>query len=150
MPTNILRSAQAKPRPAGNAELSKSLREILITSGRIAIRARLLDTPTADRLWAALPLHSTAERWGDSLHFEVPIESGRERSARQLGAIGEIYYWIDDDRIFIPFGRTPISRPGEIRLPKPCNLLASTSDDVSGLKAVTPGEKVSVRRVEGT
>ena len=99
-------------------------------------------------LWAALPLFSTAETWGDSLHFETPIETGRERGARLSGKIGEIYFWADDDRVLIVFGPTPISRPDEIRLPRPCNVLARTSDDVRALKVVTPGEKVSIRQAD--
>ena len=116
-----------------------------------AVAARVArTTATADRLWAALPLFSTAETWGDSLHFELPIETGRERGARLNGELGEVYFWADDDRILIAFGPTPISRPNEIRLPRPCNVLARTQDDVRALKAVTPGEKVSVRRAGAT
>jgi len=119
-------------------------RVVLIKAGHIAIEARLADTATAARLWAALPIYSTAETWGDSLHFEVPFQSGRERGAKMNGAAGEIYFWPDDARVLIVFGPTPISRTGEIRLPRPCNILATTRDDVGALRAVTPGEKVSV------
>jgi hypothetical protein len=146
MPTNVLRNAPRRTRPAADGCRGVGPREIEITAGGVTIRAVLADTATADRLWAALPLFSTAETWGQSLHFEVPIESGRERGARQLGELGEIYYWSDDDRVLIVFGPTPISRANEIRLPRPCNVLARTSDDVSALKPVTPGEKVRVRR----
>jgi len=144
MPTNLLRqarkqaSAAAKPRGTGP-------RTVLITAGRVSIRATLADTATADRLWAALPLFSTAETWGESLHFELPVESGRERGAKTNGTPGEIYFWAEDDRVLIVFGPTPISRLGEIRLPRPCNVLATTTDDVTAFKPVTPGETVSIR-----
>ena len=74
--------------------------------------------------------------------------SGRERGARQLGEPGDIYFWVEDDRIMIVFGRTPISRPGEMRLPRPCNLWARALEDVGVLKAVRPGEKVTVTPAE--
>jgi hypothetical protein len=119
-------------------------RRILIRVGRVKIRARLLDTPTADRLWRALPLFSTAETWGQSIHFETPVESGRERNARTIAVPGDICFWVEDDRVIIAFGPTPISRPGELRLPRPCNLWARALDDVRVLLAVRPGEKVSV------
>ena len=146
MPTNILRNAVTRPESSDGPAHAEGTRDVVITAGRVSIRARLESTATAGRLWAALPLHSTAERWGDSLHFELPIESGRERGARQIGTVGEIYYWSDEDRILIVFGRTPISRPGDIRLPRPCNLLARSTDDVTAFRNVTPGEKVSVVR----
>jgi hypothetical protein len=134
-----VRSAKAREPLSGPRE-----RRILITAGRIKIRAHLLDTATADRIWRALPLYSTAETWGQSLHFETPVESGRERNARTIAAAGDICFWVEDDRVIIAFGPTPISRPGELRLPRPCNLWARALDDVRVLKAVRPGEKVSV------
>ena len=80
------------------------------------------------------------------VHFDLPVVCGRERGARINGRAGEIYYWSEDERIIIPFGPTPISRPDEMRLPRPCNVLATTQDDVTRLSVVTPGEKVSIRR----
>jgi hypothetical protein len=148
MPTNLLRAhnrsvapdkAEARRRAKKHAD-----RRILITAGRVKVRAQLLDTPTADRVWHALPLHSTAETWGQAIHFETPLETGRERGARQLAALGDICFWVEDDRVIIAFGPTPISRPGELRLPRPCNLWARAIDDVGVLKAVRPGERVSV------
>ncbi|HXF54857.1 MAG TPA: cyclophilin-like family protein, partial [Hyphomicrobiaceae bacterium] len=118
-----------------------------LTAGRGSIRLKLLDTPTAARVWAALPLYSALEPWGESIHFEVPIETGRERGARLNGAPGEVFFWIGEDRVLIPYGRTPISRPGEIRLPHPCNLWAEALDDVGLLKAARPGEKVALKRI---
>jgi hypothetical protein len=143
MPTNILRRAPA-PRAARGAERAQAPRRVLIKAGRIAIRAELAETPTADRIWAALPIYSTAETWGQSLHFETPVETGRDRSARTLASEGDICFWVEDDRILIAFGPTPISRPGEIRLPRPCNIWARALSDVTLLKDVAPGEKVSV------
>jgi hypothetical protein len=146
MPTNILRSRPkpsvkpaAPPRAAGAPP-----RVVLVTAGRVRIRIALLETATAERIWRALPLYSTAETWGESVHFELPIESGRERGARSLAARGEVFYWSEDDRVIIGFGPTPISGAGEIRLPRPCNLLARALDDVTALRAVRPGEKVSL------
>jgi uncharacterized protein len=148
MPTNLLRDRNRAVGldPARKRHLATSPkdRRIVIGAGRVKVRAQLLDTPTADRLWQALPLHSTAEVWGACIHFETHAESGRERNARQLAGPGEIFFWVEDDRVVIPFGPTPISRAGEVRLPRPCNLWARALDDVGVLKAVRPGERVSV------
>ncbi len=148
MPTNLLRDRSRaispdKAKTRRRATQPKD-RRILITAGRVKVRAQLLDTPTAERIWHALPLYSTAEPWGQSIHFKTPLESGRERNARQLATLGDIYFWVEDDRVIIAFGATPISRPGELRLPRPCNLWARALDDVGVLKAVRPGEKVSI------
>jgi hypothetical protein len=148
MPTNFLRDRKRPVAPdedeARRRAMAPKDRRIIITMGRVKLRAQLLDTPTADRIWQALPLYSKAEPWGQAIHFETPLASGRERGARQLATLGDIYFWVEDDRIIIVFGKTPISRPGELRLPRPCNLWARALDDVGVLKAVRPGEKVSV------
>ena len=148
MPTNLLRGQNRSVAPdkevARRRARKPADRRILITAGRVKVQAQLLDTPTADRIWQTLPLYSTAEPWGQAIHFATPVESGRERNARQLATLGDIYFWVEDDRVVIVFGPTPISRPGELRLPRPCNLWARALDDVRVLKAVRPGEKVSV------
>lgn len=143
MPTNILRR-QASPRVSQGQRREGAPRRVLIKVGRVAVRAELADTPTADRIWAALPIFSTAETWGQSIHFETPVETGRDRTARTLASAGDICFWVEDDRILIAFGATPISRPGEMRLPRPCNVWAKALGDVTPLKDVAPGEKVSV------
>lgn len=146
MPTNLLRNRQKPSAPAatGRERHAITRRRVTIAAGRVRIRAELLDTPTARRILSALPIHSTAETWGESIHFEVPIESGRERGARIDVALGDICFWPADGRVILGFGPTPISRPGEIRLPQPCNVWARALDDLSGLRRVTPGEKVAI------
>ena len=91
-----------------------------------------------------LPFLAAAEPWGDAIHFETYVETGRDRGAVVNGRPGEIYFWAEDDRIIIPFGPTPISRPGEIRLPRPCNPIALALDDLNVLKRARPGEMVTV------
>ncbi len=146
MPTNILRRlggaitgsrTKAPPRPEGP-------RFVTIKAGQVSVRAELLETKTADRVWAQLPLYSTVETWGDAIHFETPVETGRERTAKAIASPGDVCFSTEDDRIIIVFGPTPIAQVGELRLPKPCNVWAKTVDDVTLLKKVTPGEKVSV------
>lgn len=147
MPTNYLRSRDHSS-PAGADQprpRASSPRIIEITVGSATLRAELLDTPGAERLWRALPLFSTAELWGDSVHFQVPLRTGRERNARLQGETGAIYFWSHEERILIPFGQTPISRGREIRLPSPCNVLARSLSDTTLLKCVTPGEKVTIK-----
>lgn len=148
MPTNILRRKSDASRPAaspGGPKANVAGHRIAITAGKVTLVAELIDNETARRIWAALPLYSTAEAWGAALHFETPVESGRERGAKAIVAPGEIAFWSEEDRIVIAYGPTPISKSGEVRLPVPCTIFARTSDDVSPLNRIVPGEKVSVR-----
>ena len=123
-------------------------REVLIRAGNIAIRARLLDTPTADQIWQALPIYADAQTWGREMYFKTPVTTEREPEAREVVNAGEIVYWPDGDSIAIGFGPTPISRKGEIRLASPCNVWAMALDDVASLKGVYAGERVTVFQSE--
>ncbi len=151
MPTNFLRRpATSIPNAATDkrAPTNKPLttRIVRIKIGRHCVRAQLYDTATAERLWTTLPYCGVAETWGQSIHFETRSETGRERGAVLNARPGELYFWAEDGRIIIPFGPTPISRPGEMRLPRPCNPIATALDDLSVLNDVVPGEKVVMER----
>lgn len=143
MPTNILRQRSVAKTAHGTGRLTTP-RDILIETGKIRLRARLADTLTAARIWSALPLFSTVEVWGACIHFEVPVRTGRERTARLNVTPGDICFWSEDNRVIIGFGPTPISKPNEIRLMRPCNIWATTVDDVAALGAVKGGDKITV------
>jgi len=120
------------------------MREILIRSGDVAVRARLLSTPTAERIWQALPIYARAQTWGEEVYFSVPVSLDRESGARAVVNAGEIAFWPDGDAIAIGFGPTPISRSGEIRLASPCNIWAEAVDDVRVMRSVQAGDEIAV------
>lgn len=120
------------------------MREILIRAGKVVIRARLLDTPTAQRIWEALPIYAAVQTWGEELYFMAPVSSEREPDARDVVEPGEIAFWPDGDALAIGFGPTPLSKTGEIRLASPSNIWALALDDVRQLRSVYAGERVAV------
>jgi hypothetical protein len=120
------------------------MKRIKIIAGEVSLRADLHDTPTADRIYEALPLETTAQTWGYEVYFSVPVSSQLEDDARDVVEPGEIAFWVEGQSIAIGFGRTPISRGDEIRLAAPCNVWARALDDVKALDAVKPGDAVRV------
>ena len=124
-------------------------REILIQAGNVSIRARLLDTPTADQIWQALPITAAAQTWGREVYFRTSIARQREPGARDVVRAGEIAFWPDGCSIAIGFGPTPLSKRGEIRMASPCNVWAMALDDVADLKGVYAGERVTVLEANG-
>jgi hypothetical protein len=124
------------------------VREIVIKAGKVTIRARLLDTPTADRIWRALPIYASAKTWGREVYFQAPLGQHLETDARDVVDKGEIAFWPDGDAISIGFGPTPLSKRGEIRLASACNIWAVALDDVDQLKAVYAGESIEVLEAE--
>jgi uncharacterized protein len=149
MPTNLLRPNRklALTQPTVVATETVPERIVEIRAGRVAIRARLLDTPTADRIWRALPIFSSVEIWGQEIHFGTEIESGRERGARVLANPGDIAWIPEQDWVSIIYGPTPTSKKGELRLWSPANIWAQALDDVAVLQAARPGETVSLQAV---
>lgn len=124
------------------------MREVIICAGDVKVRARLLDTPTAELIWIALPIMGSARTWGAEVYFETPITSKTEPGARDTIRQGEIVFWPDGDAIAIGFGPTPLSRTkSEIRLAAPCNVWAEALDDVRQFKAVQAGEQISICQV---
>jgi hypothetical protein len=148
MPTNILRARNTRVSAKDAAATPRSKRgprRIRVTIGQLWFEADLTDSLAADRIWAALPLNSVAEVWGAAVHFEVPVESGREAGATAAGKAGTLYFWSEEHRVLIPHGPTPISRVNEMRLPVPCTAWARTAFDVSALAPIRAGQKVSLQ-----
>ena len=156
MPTNLLRRKFDRAAPdtksAGLASSTASApddarpRHVRLTVGRHTLTLELHATRTADLIWRALPLFSIAETWGESIHFDTPLKTGRERTARLNVEPGDVCFWSEDDRVVLAWGPTPISRPGEVRLMRPCNVWARAIEDPAVLAAVTPGAKVTLER----
>ena len=122
------------------------MRRITITVGAVELTAALLDTVTAEAIWSALPIASTARTWGDEVYFPVPVEAPLEAGAKDVVEAGEIAFWVEGRSIAIGYGPTPISHGDEIRLAAKTNIWARALADVTRLRAASDGDAVSVTR----
>ena len=124
-----------------------SARKIKMTIGSVMLEAELLDTPTAEAIWNALPITSKANTWGEEVYFSTPVHVKREADARDVVQPGELAFWIEGDSIAIGFGRTPISKGNEIRLAAKTNIWGKAKGDVKQLKSVKSGAAIKVEKV---
>ena len=124
-----------------------SMRHIKMTIGSVVLEAELLDTPTAEAIWNALPFTSKANTWGEEVYFSTPVHVKRESDARDVVQPGELAFWIEGDSIAIGFGRTPISQGNEIRLAARTNIWGKAKGDVKQLNSVKAGAAIKVEKI---
>ena len=121
-------------------------RKIRITAGNVQAEARLLEAPTADLLWDALPLTGRANLWGEEIYFEIPLDAPAEPSAREEMAVGEIAFWPPGKAFCIFFGPTPASAGDAPRAASPVNPLGMTTGDPKQFLSVSGGADVRIER----
>jgi hypothetical protein len=117
-------------------------RTVRITAGQVSALARLNDSPTATRIWEALPIQGRGNTWGDEIYFSIPVEASLERDAREIVAVGELGYWPPGSAFCIFFGRTPASTDDRPRAASPVNIIGTLQGDASIFKAVASGTTV--------
>jgi hypothetical protein len=110
------------------------------------LTAVLRDTPTAQKLLAALPVESRANTWGEEVYFGVPVKVKLEADARQVVEPGTVCFWVQGSSLALPYGPTPVSQGGECRLVTEVNVLGTFQGDARELKTVRDGDTVRVER----
>ena len=123
---------------------------VSIEVGSLSLVAELNGSPTANAVWAALPLEAAAHRWGDEVYFEVPIHVGQAPDAREEMAVGELAFWPTGYAFCIFFGSTPVSLAGEPRAYSPVNPFGTIVGDATALRTAHEGDSVRVRRGEAS
>jgi len=123
-------------------------RKIRITAGKVSAEAILNDSPTATKIWEALPIEGRGNTWGDEIYFAIPVEAKQEKDARDLVAVGELGYWPPGSAFCIFFGRTPASTDERPRAASPVNILGKIQGDATVFKAVSSGTRVTLDKAE--
>ena len=109
-------------------------KRIRATMGDVVVTAVLNDSSSARQLWEALPVESTAKRWGDEVYFETPVELGEENPQAEVSS-GAVGYWPPGRALCFFFGQQPYS---------PVNLVGEIEGAPEVLSEVGDGEAVRV------
>lgn len=122
------------------------MRKIQIIVKDHTYQVPLAETPTAQKLWEALPVEGTANLWGEEIYFEIPVSAPQEPDAREEVAVGTIAYWPAGSAFCIFFGPTPVSQGDQPRAYSPVNILGNIEGDVSGLKSVKQRTAIKLQK----
>lgn len=122
------------------------MKSIRISVPNVSLTAELNDSPTVQAIWEALPIENIAQRWGDEIYFEIPIEMQQEPEARADMKVGEIAYWPPGNAFCIFFGQTPASRDKRPRAASPVNPVGTIKGDATQFRAVKHDDKIRLER----
>ena len=123
-------------------------KKIKITAGTVEAEALLNDSPTAQKIYEALPDEARANTWGDEIYFAIPVKAPLEKTAKELVEVGDLGYWPTGNAFCIFFGPTPMSRGNEVRPASAVNVLGRVSGDTKVFKKVLSGAKVRIEKKE--
>ncbi len=121
-------------------------RRIRIVAGKVSAEAVLNDSPTATKIWEALPIEARGNTWGDEIYFSIPVDAKQEKDARDIVAVGELGYWPPGTAFCIFFGRTPASTDSRPRAASAVNIIGKVSGDATVFRGVASGTKVRLER----
>lgn len=120
---------------------------ITITAGPVTMKAELNDSPTAHKIWEALPITGRAKTWGDEIYFEIPVRMEEASDARADVEVGELGYWPVGSAFCIFFGPTPVSTGNQPRAASPVNVVGRVLGDATDFRQAPAGAMVTLRGV---
>jgi uncharacterized protein len=124
------------------------MKAIVIVAGSVSLPAELNESPTARKIWQALPIEAEASTWGDEIYFEIPVVVEQEPEARADVEVGALAYWPVGHAFCIFFGPTPASTGKAPRAYSPVNLIGRVVGDATKFRKVRDGETVRIVRAE--
>ena len=113
------------------------------STGEVLAEVADRNPKTSKAILRALPIESTANRWGEEVYFETPVKVGKEDAVQDV-EVGDVAYWPPGRAICIFFGRTPVSKGEKPRAYSPVNVFARIVGDPKIFSKVRDGEKIMV------
>jgi hypothetical protein len=123
-------------------------KEIVIRAGNVEQRAEFNESPTARKIWDALPIEANANTWGDEIYFAIEVMTELSEPVEVVEK-GDLGYWDQGHAFCIFFGLTPVSTSDEIRPASPVDVIGKLLGKPEDFKNVNNGDKVTIEKAEG-
>ena len=122
------------------------MEKVRVVTGNLTVTATLNDSPTADALWAALPITGRVQTWGDEIYFSIPVQAEEAEDAQETVDKGAVAFWPPGNALCLFWGPTPMSRGDEIRPASKVNVIGQIDGDPTVLSAAADGAAISIER----
>lgn len=121
--------------------------KIRITVGSVRLDAELKSTKTAQEVYAALPIDSPVNTWGEEFYFKLAgVKDHRETATNQV-KVGDVAFWGAGQVLAIFFGRTPMSM-GQDPVPVDrVNVIGRIVGDASVLRNVMDQPNIRIEKI---
>ncbi|MFM9906791.1 MAG: cyclophilin-like fold protein [Nitrospiraceae bacterium] len=121
--------------------------KIRITVGSVQLDAELKSTKTAQEVYAALPVESPVNTWGEEFYFKLAgVKDHRETATNQV-KVGDVAFWGPGQLLAIFFGRTPMSM-GQDPVPADrVNVIGRIVGDASVLRGVMDIPTIKIEKI---
>ncbi len=120
---------------------------IRISVGDVELEGLLNESACARAIAEALPLQSKFRAWGDEIYFDIPVDHGLERDAREEFEVGDLGYWPEGKALCVFFGPTPMSQGEKPVAYSRVNLIGHVQG-AEGLRKVKEAGEIIVEAVE--
>jgi hypothetical protein len=122
-------------------------RRIRIVAGPISLEAELKSNKTAEAVYAALPIETSFNTWGEEFYFTIPgVKDHRETATTQV-KVGDVAFWGAGGMLAIFFGRTPMSGGADPVPADRVNVIGRILGDATRLREAMDATKIRVERL---
>lgn len=126
--------------------MSEGKSRIKITVGSVTVEAELKRNQTAQGIYAALPVESPVNLWGEEFYFKIPgVKDHREVATNQV-KVGDVAYWGAGGVLAIFFGRTPMSMGPDPVPADRVNVIGCVIGDATVLRQAMGASKIRVEK----
>jgi hypothetical protein len=111
------------------------------------VEAELNPTRTAQQVYAALPIETAVNMWGEEFYCKLPGVKDYRETATTRVKVGDVAFWGAGEMLAIFFGRTPMSL-GEDPVPADrVNILGKIIGDAKILQTAAGSTMIKVEPV---
>ena len=120
---------------------------VRISVGPVSLEAELKSNKTADAIYAALPIETALNIWGEEFYFKIPGVTDHRETATTQVKVGDVAFWGAGGVLAIFFGRTPMSSGPDPVPADRVNIVGRILGDPTLLRQAMSATKIKVEKI---